>query len=319
MSQGAGHGTLPPPAPQPIDPAQPLRVDSVRGIAVAAALALIAGSVQLTDGAPTLVIVPAGAALALAIPGYALSRALFIHGLLDHTERAALAIGLSLCITIVGGFGLNALPDGLSGHSWAIYLTSVSLVACAVATVRRGAFAVLRQGNVGEASSPVPSAEAPVVAKQAGFTAPGAAPEGRAVGLPKVQIAMLGLAGLLVAGSFLVAQLGVAGQPRPGFTDLWLLPGSDGVTVGLDNHEGAAASYRVVLSVNGRDVGTWSPDMIDDGGTWQAHYAHPTNAATHAEVAAALYRPADTTPYRQAHLTIGSESIAPFPTAEASP
>lgn len=317
MSHEAGQGALPPPAPQPSDGSQPLRLDSFHGIAVAAALALIAGSILRTDGAPALVSVAAGAALTLAIPGYALSRALFIHGLLDRTERVALAIGLSLCIVILGGFVLNALPDGLSRNSWALYLTSVSLVACAIATVRRGAFALLRHGQI-EAGSPAAPAQ-DVVAPQAGLAATGDRPSGRAAGLPKVHVAMLGLAGVFVAGAFLVAQLGVAGQPRPGFTDLWLLPDSDGVTVGIDNHEGAAASYRVVLSVDGRDVHTWASAVVEDGGSWQAHYALPAKPATHTDVDAALYRPADTTPYRQAHLTVGSESIAPFPTAQASP
>jgi hypothetical protein len=316
MSQAPGQGTASGPQPRLPDEEQPLKVDSARGIAVAAVLALIAGGLLLTDGVPAFFSVPAGAALALVIPGYALSRAFFIHGLLDRAEGTVLAVGLSLCVAILGGFLLNVLPEGMSTHAWAIYLASVSLAACAAAAVRRGVFVVQRHG---QRRLPELPGERPAGAPAADVAAPVTAPEPAAGGLLRREVAMLGLAAVLVAGSFLIAQFGVTAQPHAGFTDLWLLPGSDGVTLGFNNHEGVPTTYRVVLSVNGKDVGTWSSDAIADGGTWQAQYPLRAGAATTSEVVVSLYRRADTTAYRQAHLTVGPELIGPLPTAAASP
>src|SRR3989442_14452354 len=71
--------------------------------------------------------------LVLLLPGYTLTEALFPKRPFGAAQRLTLSLGLSLAITILSGFVLNLLPQGLGPLSWAGFLGlligSFSLVA----------------------------------------------------------------------------------------------------------------------------------------------------------------------------------------------
>src|SRR5438067_5670942 len=75
--------------------------------------------------------------LVLVLPGYALTSALFPGRSLGVPERLVFSLSLSLAIAILGGLALNLTPWGLGTDSWAVLVASITLVACAVALIRR--------------------------------------------------------------------------------------------------------------------------------------------------------------------------------------
>ncbi len=78
-----------------------------------------------------------GVLLALVLPGYALSAAAFRMRSVRGVERAALTLGISLSVAVLGGLLLDALPGGLQIQSWLFLLGSVTVGAAAVALLRR--------------------------------------------------------------------------------------------------------------------------------------------------------------------------------------
>src|SRR5438876_5147113 len=139
--------------------------------------------------------------LVLVLPGYALTSALLPAHSLGAAERLVFSLGLSLIIVILGGLALNWTPFGLNTGSWAVLLGGITLIASAVALVRR------RGQNISA------SAWLRVVD----------------VGLNFRQGLLLGLAAIVVCGAVAVSYLGAARQPFPGFTQLWILP-ADGAS-----------------------------------------------------------------------------------------
>jgi uncharacterized membrane protein len=258
---------------------------------VVAGLSALAASVVLLH-LSNLLTVPAMAALVLALPGYAMVRALFAHDVHDAAEQTALSVGLSLCVSILGGFLLNALPDGLSEAAWTSWLTAVALIGCAIAALRR-----LRLGPTAAETVVAAPATADAVAAQPAPASPRSARH--------FQLGMLGAAAVLVFASVLLARWGVAAQPQTGFTELWLLPESGtSVSIGITNHEGAPGSYRLVLSIDGNQVREWPSVQLANGATWQQVYGLAPQSMLRHYVDAAVYRPGDTAPYRDTHLNV---------------
>ena len=70
-------------------------------------------------------------------------------------------------------------------------------------------------------------------------------------------LGMLAAAGVLTVLAFVLARGGVGLGPRAVFTELWLLPidGGGSVRVGVANHEGDDATYRLVVTVDGQRLG----------------------------------------------------------------
>ncbi len=229
--------------------------------AVVAALACGAAAAD----APTAVMAVLGLAL-FAASGYLLAQLLLgthIAGL----ERAVVVTGLALAVPIVGGLLLNAARVPLHRAAWLGLLAGVTLAADLVLFLRRRA------------------------GRAALFTWH---PEWR---LPRRPTAIFAVAMVVAACGVALARIGVAIQPQPGFTQLWLSPQHQNgptASLGVSNDQGSTTNYRLVLLRNGHVSATWNLTLAN-GRTWQQAVPF-TGAYT---LAANLYRLPDVDhPYR---------------------
>ena len=95
--------------------------------------ALVAGLVPWE-----LVRLPAALALAIFLPGYAITAAAFGSQRLDPQRLAMLILLCGISLLCIGGILLTFLPGGLRTLSWAILLVVVILAAARAAALRRG-------------------------------------------------------------------------------------------------------------------------------------------------------------------------------------
>ncbi len=223
--------------------------------------------------------------LVLLLPGYALTSALFVKQELGALERFIFSLGLSLPVVILGGLVLNLTPFGLRAGSWAVFLGSITMCASIMALFRRHG--------------------------RRGFTA--GQPIIRWPGFNVGQARLLVLAGLIVCGALVVAIIGAEQQPRPGFTQLWMLPASganakEAVRLGVSNRESTAMNYRLDVNINGRVVKEWSPIVLNPGEEWEVTFALPqTQFLGIKRVEADLYRiNSPRTVYRQVVLWVST-------------
>lgn len=79
-----------------------------------------------------------GFPLVLFVPGYVLISALFPEkGELDAIERLALSIGLSICVVVFIGLGLNYTPWGIRLKPILFSIATFTLVFTAISAYRR--------------------------------------------------------------------------------------------------------------------------------------------------------------------------------------
>lgn len=197
--------------------------------------ALVVTALGVTPQLRTFVAVP----LVLFVPGYSLVSAIFPSFVLPAVERLLLSVGLSICATILVGLGIAAVGVPLAPLSWAIPLAGITLAASGVAWVRRA-----RRGLVGPTLT---------VAR-----------------MPRSGLIMVVVAALVAADVLLGSRLIAGQQQAPVPTQLWLVPISGqpndaliGVRAG-----GAAAEYRLVISVAGEPIYEFDLDLAA-GETWE--------------------------------------------------
>ena len=88
------------------------------------------------NGTPLRAVV--GFPLVLFLPGYSLVSALFPgKDELDLLERIALSIGLSICVVVFVGLGLNYTPWGIRLGPVLLVLSVFTLIGTAVSALRR--------------------------------------------------------------------------------------------------------------------------------------------------------------------------------------
>lgn len=242
--------------------------------AIAAVLACAAAA----SGAPAALMVVLGIAL-FAAPGYLLAQLLLgpdIAGL----ERVAVVTGLALAVPVLGGLLLYAVGAPLHRAAWLGLLTGVTLAADVVLFLRRRA-----------------DRAAPFSWRPAGWR------------LPRWHSAAFAAAVLIAASGLGLARLGVAIQPQPGFTQLWLAPQhrhDHTASLGVTNDQGSATRYRLVLLRNGQVLATWNLALAD-GQTWQRAVPFTGQYV----LAANLYRLPDLT-HAYRHVATSSD-LAPGP------
>lgn len=242
-------------------------------IAAALAVAAIAlAAFGLAGSAPAAI---AGSLFVLVAPGYAAQAALFPGRAPGAGVRCMLALGLSLSFAVVGGFVLNAFPPGLTPTSWAALLGALTVAAGAVAIARRDA-----------ASTPASFPRVPH---------------------PR-NAALWGAAIVIVAAAFVMDVRSAATQPRPGFTQLWLLPAGASVRLGVRNEERGSVTYDLRLQVGGRTVQRWPAITLKPDETWSQTFALPPGTDAKGPIEADLYRGTDTAPYRHAILWPGTRA-----------
>lgn len=254
-----------------------------RGLLLAAALA-VAAALALLLPLPAWLQFAFLAPLALALPGYALSFALFPSGTLPASERCVYVFVLSLSTAAIGGIVLQlvfALDQGL----WALLEVAVTLAAAAVALRRRALLPIQLRGDR------PPPAGAPRRGARAGLLA----------------VVGFALAAGLTVFAVASASDGVHEQRvRQVFASLWAAPlgGEVGepvpVRVGVWNH-GAPSSYRLRVS-GGERILEQIPVRLGTRQKWEKTLAPPPDAAT-GNLELTLFRGAK--PYRSVVLNIG--------------
>jgi uncharacterized membrane protein len=230
-------------------------IERNRDLLVVGALALAALGLGLSGVNQPALRLLLGLPLALFLPGYALAAAL-VPGSPGWAERLAQSLGLSLALTVLGGFVLNALPGGLQPTSWLVLLAGVTLAGALAAIVRR-------RGASSVAHTPVRVGPMAAIA---------------------LAVALLG-----AVGAVGVARSGADGQAASGFTQLWMQPDETGaVVIGVRSMEPAPVAYTVRLESGGALLQEWPAVQLAPGETWEtaASWAVPSGAT----LEAALYR-----------------------------
>ncbi|MEA2623947.1 MAG: hypothetical protein QOH61_2857 [Chloroflexota bacterium] len=301
-----------------------------RALLAAAVLGPVCGIVLGSAAAPGILTVPAGIALLLVLPGFGLQLALFPGPRLDRTERVVMSLGLSLCLAIVGGFLLNWSTSGLTAPSWGLLLGGVTALFAGVAWLRLSASAAGRAATAaaaGSGTSDEPLAKPVEAPGPPGPSFAGLDAQGARRPIPMFQLAMLGAAVVFVLAALGVARFGLAEQPRPGYTELWLMEESSAtaVRVGFANHEGATTTYHLTVTVDGQPLRQLTVPALANGEAWeqvldvpQASIGSSTGPAGVPEVAAALFRETDQVPYREARVSL-LPAPTPKPTATPKP
>lgn len=218
--------------------------------------------------------------LVLFFPGYALTNALFSKQTLGSVERITLILGSSMAITILCGLILNWMPGGLQRGSWVALLGGFILVFSAWGASRHRVEGTPRKVSL----------------------------ELRSI----LQAALLGVAFTLTIGAYLIARQGAIYQPRPGFTQLWLLPEGEppinSIRVGVQSHETETARYSLRVQQDQTLLGEWPSIELQPGGKWESdlNIAEAQGAGS-GKIEAILFRQeAPGEPYRRAWLSSGS-------------
>jgi hypothetical protein len=216
-------------------------------------------------GAPAAVMTTLGIALAVC-PGYVWAQVL-LGTRVTGMERAAVAAGLSLALPVLGGVAINAAGIPLHRATWAGLFAGATLAGDALL------FALGRTGRSG------PSRRNRAPRPAAG------------------QVAAFAAAAVIAAGAVGLSLASAAKQANPGFTQLWLSTSVRNARVaalGVGNHQGSTARYRLLLLRHGQVSATWNL-ALSDGQTWQRMI--PVTGGY--PIAARLYRLPDLArPYR---------------------
>jgi uncharacterized membrane protein len=177
--------------------------------------------------------------LALALPGYALTTALFRGRATRVAERLVLSLGLSLAVTVVGGVLLDWTPWGLQARSWVLLLGSITLSATAWTAYQ-------------ERGRPLTHTGRPWM------------------GLDRSGWTRLALAALVMSLAVTVGITGALLQPRPGFTQLWMLPvDALSARVGVHNMEGMRVQYRLQVLADGTCALQWPLIDLEHNEQWE--------------------------------------------------
>lgn len=268
------------------------------GAVLAVALLALFGLLGIVTGS-------LGAALALVAPGAAIGAALFPRGTLDRAERILVTLVGSIVVAILLGFLLTRVGIRLTPLSWAVALMLVTLVAAAAAIARAGRAWTIRLPD---------RIELPAVRS-----------------LPRLDLALVGLAVVVALSAAGIARLGATAQPQPGFSQLWLLPeAGNAVRVGVRDEESGPASYHLVLRGTNGTITEWRDVRLAPGERWERSVAVPTAARAGLELL--LYRsdspgtvyrrvglPAGTTPRPSAASPATSPRVQPSGSAAPSP
>jgi uncharacterized membrane protein len=169
--------------------------------------------------------------LALILPGYAISAAMFMPGSITRGERLVYTLSLSVGAAAIGGLAWQ-LFFGLSRASWALVLVAIVLVAARIARSRRAATSF----DPAEQRSRLPR-----------------------LGLPNA-LAILA-AVILTVVAVDVAIEGLRDQRAEShFSSLWALPhgpAEEAVEIGVQNHQGSVYTYRLSVDRAGIPVWLW--------------------------------------------------------------
>jgi uncharacterized membrane protein len=188
--------------------------------------------------------VPAGLALVVALPGFALSDLLFHHRQRSGIERVVVAVALSLAVVVLGGIGVYGVGLRLTRVSWAVLTAGVTVLAVGLDYLRE-----VRAARNGTAA-------VDGVARRAVYAANTELVPVRQVAR---RLAPLALCAVLLVGSGILAVHVAENHPGPAWTGLSMtggpLPTSTVATPGVtrdvylevDCEENGPTVYRMVI------------------------------------------------------------------------
>ena len=253
---------------------------------------------------------PARIGLAVAfvffLPGYLLVAALYPRkGDLDPAERLALSLGLSIAVVPLIGLALNYSPWGIRLNPTLAFVSLFIVLAAGVAAYRRLA---------------LPADEAAVIPVNLALPKwPRLRMAERFLGL----VLLVALAGLGVGGYFLATSSTGSG----GVTQFYVL-GPDGkaegypsmvdvgeeftLILGVVNHEGEEASYRIQATIAGQLAASLDDLHLANSERWERPLVlMATQPGSNLKVEFVLYKGDDGVPYRTLHLWLDVEGYAP--------
>lgn len=205
-------------------------------------------------------------------------------------DQIILSLGLSMAIDVLVGFALNVFPIGLQALSWTLSLGLIVTVFALLAAFLRGRDIVTIER----------------------------------VSRLRITISDCTLFGLAILVATAAVWLSIIRplEPQPSFTQFWMLPANQAnkscaVSIGVQSFESASVTYRIVMTVDGSQAGTWSSIILTPEEKWsQSVPVKPgeagsrsglgqPGAASSLYIEAQLYR-ADQpgTVYRSVHLTL---------------
>lgn len=227
-----------------------------------------------------------GLPLALILPGYALTAALFPSRTPAWADWLAFTLGLSLCSTILSGFVLNWLPWGIRPDSWAVMLTFITLGSSMIAF---GGRYLAAQAHP---QPPHASASDSMVD----------APDSRPAERPRVALNWQNLGSLLlgalalaiIVGAVMLARREALRQPPADVIQLWMLPAetsaAGNVRLGVNSVGAAAGTFRLQLQQDGYILREWTPLVITPGEQWAETITLPDRRSGEGPIEARLYR-----------------------------
>lgn len=244
----------------------------VAATALVAALACGAAAI----GAPTAALIVLGLAL-FASPGYLLGQ-LLLDSRTAVMERVVVSAGLALAVPVLGGLVLYAAGVPLRRPGWIGLLAGVTF-ACDIAVFLR------RRLSASGQTAPAPRITASRITASR-ITAPRIT----AWHAARWHAAAFAAAGVIAACAVALAAVGVARQPQPHFTQLWLSPqqqNAHALSLGVSNDQGSTTTYRLVLLRGGRVITVWNIALAD-GQTWRQSV--PFTGKGDLDLTADLYR-----------------------------
>jgi hypothetical protein len=231
------------------------------------AVALISFSVTiiLAITASPLIRIVLGLPLALVLPGFAITGALFPKRELKVAEWVVYTLGLSLACLVLSALLLNLTPWGLRPATWLVLLGVITTAASLIAYRRR---------------QPLP--------------APNDA------GLPEsFSLSVRQLVLLALTGAVTLVALAVAFNPSPqqaiqGYTVLWAERGTRDnagrIVFGVDSKELSPQQYRLDVTANKRLVRQWPVIALAPGETFTASLDLSADIPSDTTLEGALYR-----------------------------
>jgi uncharacterized membrane protein len=247
-----------------------------------------------------------GLVFVLFLPGYVLVAALYPRrDDLDPVERLALSLGLSIAVVPLIGLGLNYSPWGIRLNPILAFLTLFIVLAAGVATYRR---------------LMLPSDEAMRIPVNLALPKwPRVRMVDRLLGL----LLVLALAGLGVGAYFLAT----SSTGSEEFTEFYVLgPGGKAegyprevdvgdiftLILGVVNHEGEEASYRLQATIAGRLAASMDGPQLANKERWESPLALiATQPGSDQKVEFVLYKGKDDVPYRTLHLWLDIDGSPP--------
>ncbi len=245
-----------------------------------------------------------GVLLALVLPGYALSAAVFRMRSVRTAERAALTLGISLSVAVLGGLVLDALPSGLETQTWLFLLGGVTVAASVIALWRRTrhatAMRILESRPIALTVSSAPQEQASPEPPQLRLnreTTVYLLGVGQQI-LRRVPYRPMLISGLAFAvfltGIVIAVNGAIAQQTSSPVTQLWMLPDKNAPTtlrLGIHTEAAQPMEYRLALSINGTSYSSWDPIFLTSTDTWEVSVTMPAPAPGDVEqVEADLYR-----------------------------